>query len=241
MDKVSRALRRVQIVSCIIFDLDGTLIDSNRAYDLALKDLGLDSLNSEYLSARALVKKRLPAGHVAARNRLLYFKSMAEAANKFSASNVLQAMNRYELALRAEIDRQWNEGRAQVLRELAQNNHLFLATNENLRTQLIKLEVIDPHGKIFKKTLMSEEVGEEKPGILFFNEIKKIVDCAPEHCLFVGDDEIADLEPAKKMGMKTCLTVEFKSEPQASIRNFRFDLSISKLSDLPAALKTIWK
>ena len=185
----------------VIFDLDETLIPSSAVYAAALKAVGLSSKNPRYSRARELVKRRLGSGHPSSHNRLLYFKAMLEAAGKGSAKNILRLMDRYEAALERIVAREWKEsGLATLLLDLSKRHRLGLLSNENTRTQLIKLRVIDPTGRLFSAVVLSEDLGVEKPDPKIFREIFRRLDVKPRECVMVGDDLDADIRPMRKWG-----------------------------------------
>lgn len=226
---------------CLIFDLDDTLVHSDLAYDNALASLGLARHSGDYESGRQIVKRRLPAGHVAGRNRLLYFKAMLEGQGRFSATGTLALMEKYEQALMREFTALWTPERDALLRELGRSYRLVLATNENCRTQLIKLQTIDPKGDLFARVVISEEVGEEKPSPVIFREILAAAQCPPENCLFIGDSQEADISGAKAHGMRACLTREFRQDDKhPKWPTLAADFTIQALKELPPIVAKLW-
>jgi putative hydrolase of the HAD superfamily len=195
----------------VIFDLDGTLFDAERAYSEALNEVGLlSSGDSNFRRARATVKSRLGECHVAARNRLLYFKVLLEDQRRFSARELLSLMDHYEKALVRSISRQWlSSGRFAFLLALSEKMPLALITNENTRTQLLKLNIIDPDGRIFRHVIVSEEFGVEKPNKLLFKEALVRLGIKSQNCWMIGDNYEADIVPALEMGMNPIWTTEY--------------------------------
>ena len=99
--------------------------------------------------------------------------------------------------------------RKRLLRELSQKFDLYILTNETLRTQLVKIQAIDPKGKYFKGILTSEEAGCEKPSKEMFLELLKRHRLKASQCYFVGDSVENDMIPAHALGMTPVLTTEF--------------------------------
>jgi putative hydrolase of the HAD superfamily len=198
--------------SGLLFDLDGTLFDSDRIYSEALKSVGVDPEGSDYKDSRAQVKMRLGEGHVCARNRLLYFKRMLERkAGTCSPRALLDLMDRYEKSLAALIGQNWHDlGRPRLLDELAARYPLVVLTNENTRTQMIKLRMIDPDARWFGKVLTSEEWGVEKPAPKLFQAALQAIGHRAADCLMIGDDLESDITPALKAGLGAVWTTEFK-------------------------------
>lgn len=57
---------------------------------------------------------------------------------------------------------------------------------------------------LFREIVTSEIVGENKPSEKGFRYILEKTGLPSEEHLMIGDRELVDLEPAKKLGMKTC-------------------------------------
>lgn len=194
-------------IKAILFDLDDTLIRSTEAYKTALRASGIDPHSISYQSARARVKARLGKNHPSSHNRLLYFKEM-------NGQFPLQRMARYEKALLKAVRSDWKTNRcAALLKKLSKKFHLALVSNENTRTQLIKLQAIDPKGNLFKTVVTSEEVGVEKPHPKIFREVFRRLGKKPSECLMVGDDLRADIAPMKKLGGRAILVKDCNLRP----------------------------
>lgn len=58
---------------------------------------------------------------------------------------------------------------------------------------------------IFEEMVTSETVGVTKPNDAGFRYIMSKTNLPPEEHMMIGDREMVDLAPAKKLGMKTCL------------------------------------
>ncbi|MSP19552.1 MAG: HAD family hydrolase [Bdellovibrionales bacterium] len=195
----------------LVLDLDDTIYDAEAAYCFALSAIGIDPLDNVFIESRQLIKSRLGMGHVAARNRILYFKQFLETKNRYSHSAVLSLMETYEEKLCQHISAQWkNLGRDELF--LGKLNHIpkVVLTNENLRTQVLKLRAMDPKGTIFPHVLTSEEMGVEKPDLSLFSWALKKLNCSAADCLMVGDSLENDVAPALKLGISSALTTEFK-------------------------------
>jgi putative hydrolase of the HAD superfamily len=222
-------------IPTLIFDLDDTLLGSAGIYRKCLSEIGIDPDGDAYVSARKRVKDRLPPLSASARNRLLYFKDLQTQEKNFSASTVLSQMDEYEKALESHFVKNWGVlKRAALFRELSSRYFCALVTNENTRTQLIKIRAIDPDGSFFKAVLTSEEVGVEKPDLKIFKELKEQFGIDFKNGLMIGNDPDTDLAPAHALGMRTVLTTEFSPSPKSS---FSPDFAIAHLDDLPELLK----
>ena len=197
----------------IIFDLDNTLVFSDKAYELALAGCRIDV--QIYQKARANVKKVLNQKYQSpsARSRLLYFKEYFHLLGQpYSVNQILDLHDLYEAKLLECLAVQVAQlGRHELLKKLAAKADLYILTNENLKTQLAKISVIDPRGEFFKGILTSEEFGFEKPDRGIFEHLLAKYNLKSEECLMVGDDYENDVQPSIALGMKAIQTTEFVS------------------------------
>lgn len=225
--------RRARKIDAIIFDLDNTLYDANKAYAVALSKLGLRPGQASYLTARANVKRRLGNNNVSARNRLLYFKEYLSLRKQHSPERILDMMSQYENSLHGAIKKQWFElGRKDFFAKLAKKYPLVLVSNENVRTQLIKLRAIDPDGRLFHSLVTSEEVGFEKPHLGVFRKASENLGISLTRCMVVGDSVQDDIKPAVKFGSPLVLcTREFDPDKNPSDLPRKAKL-IRKLTDI---------
>jgi FMN phosphatase YigB (HAD superfamily) len=85
---------------------------------------------------------------------------------------------------------------------------------------------------------VSEEIGAEKPDPAIFEYALSHAGTPPERCAMVGDRLDNDVEPARRHGMKGVwlLRGEAPDEPTPEQLS-RADLSVRRLTDLPAALE----
>lgn len=219
----------------IAFDLDDTLIPSDRIYKETLASLGIG--DESFQAARSAVKGRGPDRHVSARNRLLYFKAMLESEHRFSARAVLDVMDRYERALEGAFGESWARlGRAALMDRLAVDYDLAIVTNENTRTQLLKIRALDPDARWFPIVITSEEMFVEKPAAAIFETLRLRSGRAPADIAVVGDDWEADLAPARRAGMRAVWTAEFRETKAAPGDVPR----VQRLDELPGVLGSVW-
>jgi FMN phosphatase YigB (HAD superfamily) len=105
--------------------------------------------------------------------------------------------------------------------------------------------------KYFDAIVVSGILVWRKPSARIFREALQALDVKAEETVFVGDSLIADIEGAKKVGMKTVLVIE-KDKKQPSTDTFQFyvnegksnvkpDKTIRKLANLPRALHNLSK
>ena len=200
----------------LLFDLDDTLVDSTALYDEALRASDTDAADPEYVAARRRVKQRLPGGSPQSHQRLLYFKEMEIAGGRWTAEAVLRRTERYEKALRAGVQRRWQELRRSALFSMWHDQYgIGILTNETTRTQLIKLEAMDPEGRFFDHLFTSEECGFEKPDRRMFEWALETFGVGAGECLMVGDSFENDCRPALELGMRAVHTREFRTPPES--------------------------
>lgn len=229
-------MANIDNISTIIFDLDDTLIPSSLAYEQALNNLGYPGNHSDYLAARAKVKSRLPRGHTSARNRLLYFKALLEEKGQFSAKTLLELTDHYESQLSTIFKRSWSDEKSQLLKKLKAKFKLIVLTNENLRTQMIKLNAIDPENIFFDTFITSEEIGCEKPNPKAFGFATNAAGCAPDQILMVGDNLEHDIHPALKLGLRAGWMSEYTKADPKSVTIPEGVYTFNSLAELTAAL-----
>jgi HAD superfamily hydrolase (TIGR01549 family) len=220
-------------ITALLFDLDDTLLPSRAIYREVLGQLGMSQDSGDYAEARQRVKARLPSLHVAARNRLLYFKAMKEGESFLNAGEVLRMMDGYESRLAAAVKKHFPQETAALLRELSRSYKIGVVTNENLRTQLIKLAQLEGAGEWLHAMVCSEEVGAEKPEEKTFLALAERLGVSPGSCVMIGDSWRVDLEPAARLGMKVVL-----SQAHGNEESVPADIPcIRALRELPALLK----
>lgn len=198
----------------IILDLDGTLIDSDRYYAIAAASVGFPLDGDLYQNARSAVKGVLPPGHVAARNRFLYFKKLLEQTGEFSPQNLFQIYDLYEKKFFEAALR--DENLVEVKKFLAKWSDrcpIAVLTNENLRTQMWKMRVIDPDGLWVSSVVTSEEVGFEKPDRRMFYRALETLGEQSAGCVMIGDSWEDDILGAKAAGLKPVWFTVFEKQP----------------------------
>lgn len=217
----------------ILFDLDDTLLASEEAFHQAYVDIEVD-LEVLY-SARQSVKAILPKDSVNAHNRWLYFKKYLELKKSYSTDSLIQMASRYESSLLKTLSAHWmKSGNLEVIKKLKKNHSLAVLTNENLRTQMLKLSLVDPHGSFFDFVLTSEELGVEKPSLLGFRTAQEKWGCKPHEVVMVGDSFKNDIEPALICGFKA-VWLTGTPHPTAD----RKYSSINNLHDLEKTIEAI--
>lgn len=194
----------------ILADLDHTFYDYKASHRQALPitldclartgGWSYDSVAKAYTSARKRVHRDL-AGQGASHSRLLYCQKLIEAlAGKTDPQLTLKAEQIY---WRTFLDTmKLRQGSIEFLRLARRNgNQIVIVTNLTAQIQLqklIKLQ-LDPYVDFL---VTSEEAGQEKPAPAIFKLALEKVGRQPHEVCYIGDDELADIDGAQKLGIK---------------------------------------
>jgi len=95
---------------------------------------------------------------------------------------------------------------------------LFIISNEKVHTLNAQLYWTGLY-KFFDRIIVSQKLGVEKPEIRIFKYALKFFDFPNDRILFVGDDPLRDIKPAKSIGLKTAL-LEHPKEMSCSWRAY---------------------
>jgi putative hydrolase of the HAD superfamily len=107
---------------------------------------------------------------------------------------------------------------------------IAVVTNENLRTQLLKLRRLQPETWL-DHLVTSEEVGLEKPSPMPFQIALETMNLKASDCTFISDSIENDLETARELGFQCVWTTEFLETKSKS--PFR---TISKIEELDESI-----
>ncbi len=165
----------------LLLDVDNTIIPSFQAYEYAISELERDWIQKFgrrgsdfrilYERSREVTRHTLK-DHPSKRQRILYFKKMAEiqdtTLSRRNLSHILAMERRYFhhfLHFLRNFKKKYKSEYKQafrILKKIQSWDSLVFISNENLRTQLLKLKTVVP-GDISFQLVTSEEVGKEKP------------------------------------------------------------------------------
>lgn len=195
----------------LILDLDDTIIPSTLAYRQAYQACNIDENSENFKLARNTVKTRLTKNNPASHNRFLYFKTYLEILNQLSPRKLFEICNIYETELANYISEFWKNSKSKdfFLQLQSQNIPYVLLTNENTRTQMLKINAIDADGSLFPNIITSEEYGMEKPNIELFKAAAKSLNCELHECTMLGDSWENDIHPMIQFGGRSIWTNEF--------------------------------
>ncbi|MBI4999574.1 HAD family hydrolase, partial [Candidatus Gottesmanbacteria bacterium] len=91
-----------------------------------------------------------------------------------------------------------------MFKKLSRFRH-FVITNSMLEDDLATLTNLGLSLSLFERIITPEDTGKSKPDLAPFKFLLKLTGLPPAQHVYVGDREKVDIEPAKKLGMKTIL------------------------------------
>lgn len=206
----------------IFLDLDNTIFPSKFAYEFALKKLE-DYFRKKYKTEfrklyeekRAETKLQLK-NHSSNRLRILYFKKMFDELNGYTSINESLDLEEKYFTFFLKGAKSFFKKNTPSLLKLYENldllgkkNKLVILTNENLRTQLLKLSIFKPaYFNIEIQLFCSEEIGVEKPAKEFFEYVLKKTKSIPQETIMIGDSLVDDIQAAMNLGINSIHVLE---------------------------------
>lgn len=205
------------MIKAVIFDLDGTLIDTN--------DLIIDTFYYviNELLGRSPTEEEL--NHV-------YGKTLDEQMEFFSMERSQELVDAYKSYYRTHMDARTHlfVGVKDLLDDLARMNiKVATVTNKGSRGVLHAFDKFDI-GKYFDATVSADDVSNGKPDPEGIFAVLDILGVEPEEALFVGDS-LNDIAAAKKAGVLSVL-VGWTLFHEDHYTEFGADFIINKPMDL---------
>lgn len=124
---------------------------------------------------------------------------------------------------------------AKVLKTLGERYHLAILANQQEGFH----KRLEDHGlaSFFELSVVSSEVGLEKPDPAIFRLALKKAGCAPEEAVMVGDRYDNDILPANLVGMRTIRVMQGMAARQMPLTGaYRANAEITSLKRLPKIL-----
>ena len=209
-------------IELVIFDLDGTLIDSAMdlaiSLDLAMKDEGLRSLSIEELKERISVGSKNLLRELVNDDRHAE-KRVLDYYIKHYSSRMFDNTKLYPNVL--------------DLLELLKNKTVALLSNkrEEPCKVILKYFKIDHH---FKMVLGGDSLPQKKPSPEPILHICKELGIKPENTLMIGDSPV-DLDAGRLAGVKTIGILEGLT-PEDVMRKSQANIFLKKVGDIIALL-----
>ena len=224
-----------QARNAVLFDLDDTLIDRDRARDRFFSYL----LNTYFpqlapegaaWADRMDTLRDLDRGGRGSKSAI---QDYLFGGRPVMSPRAFTELMRGKLAGYAS----WSDGAERLLRCLHARRHPMAVVTNGSASQRLKLEAIGA-SRFFNAVLISEEVGIAKPDPRIFQLALSRLNARPGRSVFVGDSLEHDMAGAGHAGM---MTVYIKRGEAEEARESACDLvvsSIRELSDLVAGLGT---
>lgn len=231
----------------LFLDFDNTLLDSIGIYETTIRkfcknaqEYGFSSakeFSEFYETARKETKIELKDSP-SNRLRLIYFKKMC--LSKWGTLDpkwVLKLERDYFRnfrdgirILRKKYEKEYKEVFS-LLKTISEKHKLLFCTNENLKTQLIKFDLLFP--KTFPYAILSsEEVGKEKPSEEFYSKANRLVS-EEKVVSMIGDSLKDDIEGALRYGIAAIRITSIFSKKQndPEERKISFEVGSDKKRD----------
>lgn len=231
------------MIKAVIFDLDGTLYHyehANEAGYRKLREYARDTLGMEpsafdQAHKAAFARQEVLLGSLVAamHNRYLRFQLILEEAGLPLIPHVIAMNDIYWNAFLEAMEP--SPHLESALASLRQSGlKLGIGTNMTLDYQLRKLETLGVM-PLLDFLVASEEVNSEKPEPKIFVRCAQKAGCAPEECLFIGDNIRHDVHGARAAGMQA---LWFAPDPADTARHPDIP-SFQDFSELPGYVERL--
>jgi putative hydrolase of the HAD superfamily len=174
-------------VSSLVFDLDQTLFDRQRALDNWISSLTI--CNSEQSHLRKLDQNGCG-------NREIFFAAVELlTGRKLDQQDFVRLLIRYIQPDHSLIN---------YLRQLGKTYSIAILTNGGVYSQQSKIQSLSLH-EVFPRdrVFISEEIGFEKPDRRAFDFVANALGIPANKCLYLGDSVETDVAPARSAGWKS--------------------------------------
>jgi putative hydrolase of the HAD superfamily len=204
-------------VDSILFDLDGTLVDVQRALHDCLRDFasreGIETVPRLTLALASVSLRESQSLSVVASVILQTWTARDAQAERLSAAGVAKALRGIHLFVRPD------ERVTTALSKCARWYSLGIVTNGSGAAQRAKCRAAEIDGIIpSRRVVVSGERGTRKPARALFEAGLAAIGATPERTLFVGDDEQRDIRGARAAGMRACLVAPYGTKTEADVR-----------------------
>ena len=218
-------------VDAVIFDLDGTLIDSAPIYyqliDVIFVKLGIPPVSKKVL-LRAMKDGEFEWDHVLPDDMKIHREEVSQAARKI-IDEIAPSMFRRQVKLIS--------GTAEVLKEIAaEGMKLALATSTLRDYMAVKLAPLREAGidNLLEVIITADDVRNKKPHAEPLVKCSSKLGVAPEQCVYVGDTRV-DIRAGNAAGMRT-VGVLTGFDGYDALRNEKPNVIINSIADLRATL-----
>ena len=236
------------MIKAVLFDLDGTLCDSDTAWHIAVKEtfqrlgerepnVSEKAITEAWTAVHQRLFQQLDAGKLSmAAVRDARFQCLFEALG-LPTDKVMEELSNFFCSCYLTSLRLYDD--VPVLETLT-GYHVGIITNgahdEHTDSQLSKVQYLGLSERIQSLTI-SGEIGVRKPNLEIFKVACERADVLPEEAIFVGDSIQNDIIGANRAGM-TSVYINRKSEVLVSkTADEQPDYTVSSLHNVLSCLK----
>ena len=226
----------------LLFDLDKTILDFDRAEKIALKralmDFGL-AADEQVLSLYHTINKRcwelLEEGKMTRQQVLV--KRFEELFGRLGvAAEGAAVTKRYEKYLCEGY--YYMPGAEELLDALDGKYEMYIVSNGSAVVQDARLES-SGIGRYFKDIFISERIGSDKPSKAFFEAcFARIPDFSADRAIIIGDSLTSDIRGGRSAGILSCW---YNPKQELGRKDIVPDYQINNLIQLPALLEELSK
>lgn len=223
------------MISTILWDVDGTLLDFIAAEKAAIKTLfgefNLGQCSDEMIKRYSEINKtywqRLERGEITKQEVLVgrfkeFFKSEG-----IDISVVEEFNSLYQLRLGDTIV--YHDDSLEIIKSLQGRVRQYVVSNGTVEAQSKKLR-LSGLGELVDGIFLSEHIGVEKPNIEFFDKVlKEIKPADRSSILIVGDSLTSDIQGGNNAGIVTCW---YNPLGDKAPDKYRIDYEISDLHQI---------
>lgn len=223
------------MISTILWDVDGTLLDFIAAEKAAIKtlfgefNLGQcsDEMIKRYSEINKIYWQRLERGEITKQEVLVgrfkeFFKSEG-----IDISVVEEFNSLYQLRLGDTIV--YHDDSLEIIKSLQGRVRQYVVSNGTVEAQSKKLR-LSGLGELVDGIFLSEHIGVEKPNIEFFNKVlEEIKPADRSSILIVGDSLTSDIQGGNNAGIVTCW---YNPLGDKAPDKYRIDYEISDLHQI---------
>ena len=223
------------MISTILWDVDGTLLDFIAAEKAAIKtlfgefNLGQcsDEMIKRYSEINKIYWQRLERGEITKQEVLVgrfkeFFKSEG-----IDISVVEEFNSLYQLRLGDTII--YHDDSLEIIKSLQGRVRQYIVSNGTVEAQSKKLR-LSGLGELVDGIFLSEHIGVEKPNIEFFDKVlEEIKPADRSSILIVGDSLTSDIQGGNNAGIVTCW---YNPLGDKAPDKYRIDYEISDLHQI---------
>ena len=223
------------MISTILWDVDGTLLDFIAAEKAAIKTLfgefNLGQCSDEMIKRYSEINKtywqRLERGEITKQEVLVgrfkeFFKSEG-----IDISVVEEFNSLYQLSLGDTIV--YHDDSLEIIKSLQGRVRQYIVSNGTVEAQSKKLR-LSGLGELVDGIFLSEHIGVEKPNIEFFDKVlEEIKPADRSSILIVGDSLTSDIQGGNNAGIVTCW---YNPLGDKAPDKYRIDYEISDLHQI---------